>query len=390
MADESRSENAIWEDLHRLVQLTNCTLYHKFGVHVVIAQNIETASVVEVRDEPFLRMFSDDEEGYIAARSALLERFPYVRDVTIVCAKCGESKPLEEYDARFIGKPVKKVCIACRTLPRPEPKWLVAERAAQERHAAFENIRQEYEDKYPRQNRRFRLCTSIEQLEETARVIDLGIAKLEAWIQHCRSLGFDDSDLQRVIDVHFALHVGGRSRSWADTKSAFCELDPPYIGRLERRNRRLSTQERATLYERQEGRCAYCACELLPLNYRELPQRTAHYEDIPGFLGSIPYDGMVMLDRGRIPQIEHRLPVTRGGKDDMDNLCYACRKCNQRKDVRTVEEFAAMPEDAITRLDLPPQTIMNGLLCEQRGYERFDDPDAKLAARNLMRYGWPS
>ena len=38
-------------------------------------------------------------------------------------------------------------------------------------------------------------------------------------------------------------------------------------------------------------------------------------------------------------EIDHKLPVSRGGPNTMDNLVTACRECNQRKGTMTAEEF---------------------------------------------------
>lgn len=38
-------------------------------------------------------------------------------------------------------------------------------------------------------------------------------------------------------------------------------------------------------------------------------------------------------------EVEHIIPKSRGGTDRIDNLCLACRDCNQRKGNQTAEEF---------------------------------------------------
>ncbi len=45
-------------------------------------------------------------------------------------------------------------------------------------------------------------------------------------------------------------------------------------------------------------------------------------------------------DKENIPlQIEHIIPKSRGGTNRIDNLCIACRECNQKKGNMTAEEF---------------------------------------------------
>lgn len=42
-----------------------------------------------------------------------------------------------------------------------------------------------------------------------------------------------------------------------------------------------------------------------------------------------------------VPEIDHLLPISRGGTHTMDNLTLACRACNAGKSDKTPEEFAA-------------------------------------------------
>ena len=39
--------------------------------------------------------------------------------------------------------------------------------------------------------------------------------------------------------------------------------------------------------------------------------------------------------------VDHITPISRGGKHDLDNLAFACRKCNLRKGNKTPEEYRA-------------------------------------------------
>ena len=39
--------------------------------------------------------------------------------------------------------------------------------------------------------------------------------------------------------------------------------------------------------------------------------------------------------------IDHIIPISRGGKHELDNLAFACRKCNLRKGNKTPEEYRA-------------------------------------------------
>lgn len=38
-------------------------------------------------------------------------------------------------------------------------------------------------------------------------------------------------------------------------------------------------------------------------------------------------------------EVDHRIPLSRGGKHSADNLCIACRWCNRSKGVKTADEY---------------------------------------------------
>lgn len=63
------------------------------------------------------------------------------------------------------------------------------------------------------------------------------------------------------------------------------------------KRRAFTKAERAEVYEKTSGLCAYCGCE-------------------------IPISGM---------QVDHVFPIRLGGADDMANLLPACRSCNHYK-----------------------------------------------------------
>ena len=62
--------------------------------------------------------------------------------------------------------------------------------------------------------------------------------------------------------------------------------------------------------------------------------------------------------------IDHITPISRGGKHDLDNLAFACRKCNLRKCNKTPEEYRAWrarhQQDA-------PQNVPRGLTGRLQG-----------------------
>lgn len=49
-------------------------------------------------------------------------------------------------------------------------------------------------------------------------------------------------------------------------------------------------------------------------------------------------------------EIEHVIPVSRGGSNDLENLVWACRPCNRLKRTMTGDEFRARyPKGALSR-----------------------------------------
>lgn len=74
--------------------------------------------------------------------------------------------------------------------------------------------------------------------------------------------------------------------------------------------RRLTKEERRTVYDKMGGHCAYCGCEL-------------RYKDM---------------------QVDHVVPLRKGGSDTLDNMLPACRSCNHYKDSASLEGFRRMVE----------------------------------------------
>lgn len=73
----------------------------------------------------------------------------------------------------------------------------------------------------------------------------------------------------------------------------------------ERKRRKLSKQERETIYQKTNGHCAYCGCEL-------------EFKDM---------------------QADHVQPFIQGGSDELENLLPSCRSCNHYKSTLDLEEF---------------------------------------------------
>lgn len=78
--------------------------------------------------------------------------------------------------------------------------------------------------------------------------------------------------------------------------------------------RKLSAKERKKVHEKMGGHCAYCG-EIITISQM---------------------------------QVDHIVPISRGGADEMGNMFPACRSCNHYKSTLSVENFRAalehMPE----------------------------------------------
>lgn len=79
---------------------------------------------------------------------------------------------------------------------------------------------------------------------------------------------------------------------------------------------------RRQLARDQANRCFYCGCPLV-----EPPARG----------GPCP---------PRAATLDHRVPVSRGGTDDPNNICVSCYQCNVLKGCSTEEEFRVLREKA--------------------------------------------
>lgn len=80
------------------------------------------------------------------------------------------------------------------------------------------------------------------------------------------------------------------------------------------KRRRLSLEDREAVYNKMPGRCAYCG---EPISFAAM-------------------------------QVDHAVPLRKGGEDTLENMLPACRSCNRYKSTLTVEQFRAavgrMPE----------------------------------------------
>jgi 5-methylcytosine-specific restriction endonuclease McrA len=94
-----------------------------------------------------------------------------------------------------------------------------------------------------------------------------------------------------------------KKREWYWTNRD--EIQARRIVRRTGKNGPLTGNDLKELFVKQSGRCYYCGVLLYQTKW----------------------------------EVDHMLPVSRGGGDSIDNLCVACVPCNHRKFTKTVAEF---------------------------------------------------
>lgn len=77
------------------------------------------------------------------------------------------------------------------------------------------------------------------------------------------------------------------------------------MGNAEAKRKTIPKKTRQKVYEKCNGHCAYCGCEL-------------EYKDM---------------------QVEHMKPLSIGGTDTIDNMLPSCRSCNHYKSTLDLEHF---------------------------------------------------
>lgn len=88
----------------------------------------------------------------------------------------------------------------------------------------------------------------------------------------------------------------------------------------------MNRKTRQLVYEKFNGHCAYCGCELE--------------------MKDMQVDHIKPLCRGYSIQLLSRI-----GKDEMENYNPSCRACNFRKGMLTIDEFRAELQKGVERLE---------------------------------------
>lgn len=88
--------------------------------------------------------------------------------------------------------------------------------------------------------------------------------------------------------------------------------------------------------------------------------------------------------------VEHKVPVSRGGSNDLSNLTLSCRPCNSKKGTKTLIEYREyLKQDARRKLDSLAVVLERWTLCNPSvlscGQEAIDKQIEQIAqAYNLM------
>ena len=116
--------------------------------------------------------------------------------------------------------------------------------------------------------------------------------------------------------------LGWMCRECSSSRRAQKEARPSiHKGRLpaSRRSESFSAEDLEVLWERQQGLCHWCSVPLV----KEAQRRDS-------YVGLSP--------RG---QVDHLVPLSKGGTNTVDNIVLACPACNQKKRDKLPEEFAS-------------------------------------------------
>jgi 5-methylcytosine-specific restriction endonuclease McrA len=62
----------------------------------------------------------------------------------------------------------------------------------------------------------------------------------------------------------------------------------------------------------------------------------------------------------RTAQIDHVIPQSKGGSDDISNLALACAFCNRSKGARSADEYRAIVRDREANKPPPPRPVSPG------------------------------
>jgi len=85
-------------------------------------------------------------------------------------------------------------------------------------------------------------------------------------------------------------------------------------------------------FERQGRKCFYCSAHLM-----------TEFEFMESLHGPVPDSDLdrILYLKNNTYHIDHAVPLSKGGTNDIDNLVFACTRCNSRKGAKTCEDYIA-------------------------------------------------
>lgn len=88
----------------------------------------------------------------------------------------------------------------------------------------------------------------------------------------------------------------------------------------------ISQSKQAAVWEKTGGRCWYCGKQTRRVDWADVMNQRNK-------------DGTKKSDNDHWFTIEHVIPLSLGGTNNIDNLLPACRKCNCTKNKKTIGEY---------------------------------------------------
>jgi 5-methylcytosine-specific restriction endonuclease McrA len=144
--------------------------------------------------------------------------------------------------------------------------------------------------------------------KNTGALFGQGESKAEA-ISSCRRL-YKKMALRGDLQSYIKEHKDRLEAFEYDLDEQIREMHKPIRGRkvvdINRPPKERKIPKRALVFQKNDGRCFYCHDEL-------------------------------KIEGGW--HLEHMIPISRGGSDDLDNLVPSCQTCNLSKHSRTAKEF---------------------------------------------------
>lgn len=202
------------------------------------------------------------------------------------CAKCGQTKALDEFYSDPNGKGGRRsVCKVC---------WRALSKARKQ--ANPEKVKEQYRRYYEVNAERIKAkdrAYRAANKEVWRRFYEKNAEKRKAYTRQYRLSNLDKvNDSRRDWRKNNIEHVRMKARDYAHRR------------RLLKSSGQFSPAEWREIKQRQGGRCFYCE------------------------------------KKTKMLEIEHVIPLSRGGAHAASNIVAACRPCNAKKGVKDAHEFA--------------------------------------------------